>query len=485
MRNRIKHILSVFFVLPLVFNLYGQDAIFVGSTEEDIANSIVQYENSFYILGTSRKNSKSATDYFVIVLDENGRLVKEYLFGGVHGDIGKDIIVDESGIYLLGKTWDGGYPNNDMFLHKLDFDLNLKWSKFYGGQNNDLGHKFITTKNNGFAMIGFSTGVDLTGDVYFVIADKQGELLWENHMGDKYVDHGFDVIENELGEFIIAGTMGGFYNPTSTDYHNPDADIYIIKTDAEGQVIWKKTYGGEKHDWAKSIIHAPGGGYYICGSTQSEGAGNFDMFLMKIDDDGNQLWFKTFGGNNFEYGESVQLSTDNTLFLLGTSASYSDNKKPDHFLVKTDLDGEVIWENTYGGEGSDYSSSMVCTDDSGCVFTGWTDKGAYGRKDIVLYKITKEGDAKTFSENIPLDRETLVYVYPNPARQTINVEVTSDNNNPLSFSLFDPLGRVVMQKQIEANEKNTIQVRKESGLYFYKIVENSGIVHAGKIVIQN
>jgi len=485
MKNRMNHLFLIILIFFSTHNLCAQNAIYIGSVEEDIANSIFQYENHFYILGTSRKTSKSSTDYFVLMLDENGRLKKEYLFGGHHGDVGKDIIVDESGIYLLGKTWDGGYPNNDMFLHKLDFDLNLNWSKFYGGEKNDLGHKFIKTSDDGFAMVGFNRTVDDFGDVYIVRTDKNGEILWENHFGDRYIDHGFSVVENENGEFIIAGTKGGFYNPTSTDYLNSDADIYIIKTDALGQEVWQKTYGGTSHDWAKDIIQAPGGGYFVCGSTQSEGAGSFDMFLMKIDDEGNQLWLKTYGGNNFEYGESLQISRDDNLFLLGTTASYSDNKKPDHLLIKTDLDGEIIWENTYGGEGSDYSSSLVCTADSGCVFTGWTDQGIFGKKDIVLFKIAKDGEPKILSENIPSNRETQIYVYPNPAKYYINVEVISDNDNPLLFSLFDTNGRRVIEKTVEANSEKKIQVKNKSGIYFYRVKEGAKIIHYGKLIIQN
>jgi hypothetical protein len=484
MKNRIKQLILIITVTQSTLYLQGQDALYIGSIEEDIAHSIVLYDNHFYILGTSRKTSKSSTDYFLLIIDKNGILKNELLFGGFHGDVGKDIFVDETGIFLLGKTWDGGYPNNDMFLHKLDFDLNLNWSKYYGGEKNDLGHQFIKTRNGDFVMVGFNRTVDDFGDVYIVRTDKNGEILWENHFGNRYIDHGFSVVENENGEFVIAGTKGGFYNPTSTDYLNPDAEIYIIKTDAQGQEIWQKTYGGTNHDWAKDIIQAPGGGYFVCGSTQSEGAGSFDMFLMKIDEDGNQLWLKTYGGTDWEYGETVQLGEDNNLYLLASSASYSDEYKPDHLLVKTDLEGEIIWSNIFGSENSDYSSALVCTADSGCAFTGWSNPGTIGKEDIVFYKITKNGEPQTISYFEPVnDSIEQIQIFPNPATDSFSVMIETKVSSGFELKIYDLNGKMVYENTIEPNVLESFSGNLPSGAYILQI-QNNRFKYSSKLVFQ-
>ncbi len=482
-----KNYIKVLFVLLLFCeqNLMAQNANYYGSKEEDIANSIVLFEDNYYILGTTRKTDKISTDFYIVELFANGKIKNKFTFGGKYRDTGKDIKVNKDGIYVFGKRWEGGYTNNDMFLTKLDFEGNEQWKRFYGGYHNDLGHKFIFTKDGGFAMAGFNRSVDDFGDAYLVKADKNGELIWENHFGDRYVDHAFDVVETDEGNFIVVGTKGGFYNPTSTDFLNHDADIYIIKTNAEGKKLWEKTYGGTGHDWAKEIIKAPGGGYFVCGSTQSSGAGSFDFFLMKIDEDGNELWFKTYGGKDFDYGESVRISKDNNLYIIGSSASYSDNYKPDHLLVKTNLNGEIIWSNTYGGDDSDYSSALVCTKDSGCVFTGWTKNGDIGKTDIVLYKISKNGETLIISNITSTDSVISASIYPNPATNKFTVELFAPYKTPVLFYLYDINGKEIFTKTLSTNSKTEIEHGNNSGTYIYRIEQDGKFIYSGKLIIKN
>lgn len=485
MKNLIEYIFSIFLLLVTFQSVSAQNPVFFGSAEEDIANAIVQYNLNFYIFGTTRKTNKSSTDYFLLQLNESGAIKNKLIFGGPHGDYGKDVIANSNGIFLLGKTWDGGLPNNDMFLHRLDTTGNLLWSKFYGTEKNDQGHGFISTADGGFAMVGHNRGVDDFGDVYLVKTDEDGQLLWETHFGDSYIDHGFDVVETDSGDLIVVGTKGGFYNPTTVDYHNHDADIFVIKTNASGEKIWEKTFGGTSHDWAKKIIAAPGGGYFLCGSSQNGGGGSFDMFLMKMDGDGNGLWTKYYGGPQFEYGESVGITVDNHLLLLATSASFSGNYKPDHFLVKTDLEGETIWQKTFGGEASDYSSSMVCTTDSGCVFTGYSNGGELGKNDIVLYKITKNGDASLLS-SIPTMNDTIeqIRIFPNPVRNGFSVIIDTKLTSAFELRIFNTQGALVYEDLVEPNVQGFYRPQLSQGLYLFTVRNKSGRVYSGKLIFE-
>ncbi len=464
---------------------FSQNGSTYGSSENDVACSITRYKNNFYIVGTTRETAKSATNFYVLQLNENGSVKNEFAFGEKHHDIGKHILVNDNGIFVLGKMWDGGFSNNDMVLIKLDFEGKQKWREYYGGSRSNLGHKFIITKDDAFVMVGLGQQTDIFGNAYLVKADQNGKIIWENDFGERYIDQGFDVIENDSGEFLIVGTLGGFYNTTSVDFLNHDADIYIIKTNAQGEKLWEKTFGGTAHDWAKEIIKAPGGGYYVCGSTQSEGEGSFDIFLMKIDEDGNELWFKTYGGADFEYGESVRLSDDNNLYILGTSASFSDNYKPDHFLIKTDLDGEVIWESIYGGEDSDYSRALVCTPDSGCAFTGWTDSGEIGKKDIAFYKISKNGNPRVMSKIQPLnDSIEQISIFPNPAINKFSILIDTKVNNNFALTLYNAQGVLVYTDSVEPNILTEYQTNFRAGLYLYIIKSNNKTVYKGKLVFQ-
>lgn len=479
---RITFILP-FIVFATILNIPAQERSVFGTAQEDVANSLVQFESNFYIVGTTRLDDKSSTDYYVLQLNKYGELKNEFVFGWQHYDIGKDIIVDENGIYVLGQTWDGGYGNNDMFLHKLNFEGDKKWSKFYGGPNNELGHKFIKTIDGGFAMVGHNRSLDDFGDAYLVKSNQDGEIVWENHFGGRYVDHGFDLIENQLGEFVLVGTLGGFFVANCCDFQNPDADIFIVKTNSLGEKIWEKTYGGSGHDWAKKVILAPDGGYFVCGSTQSQGAGSFDFFLMKIDEEGNEMWFKTYGGSDFDYGESIGINKEQNIFILGSSASFSNNFKPDHYLVKTNLDGEIIWSKTYGGEDSDYSSTLVCTNDSGCVFTGWTYGGGLGNKDIVFYRISKDGDPLVVSVLPPInDSIEQISVFPNPVRNNFTVLIDTKVTSGFQIQVFNTLGQKVYEQNVEPNINSLHQPQLPGGIYLYTIQNKNNVVFKGKLV---
>jgi len=482
MKNRRKHFLFAFLVF-FSFQNFGQNVVYHGSAEEDVARSISQFNDYFFIAGTTRKDHKSSTNYYVLQLYPNGSLKKEYVFGNPHYDTGFDVIADENGIFVLGQSWDGGYGNNDMFLHKLDFTVEKIWSRFYGGDHNEIGHKFIKTSDGGFALAGHNRSLDDFGDMYLVKTNGEGETIWENHFGERYVDHAFNLVENQSGEILLVGTWGGFFVANCCDFQNPDADIFMVKTNAQGEKIWEKRFGGTAHDWAKDIVASPDGGYLICGSTQSQGAGSFDVFLMKIDEDGEELWFKTYGGIDFEYGESMGISEDQNIYLLGSSASFSDNAKPDHYLVKTDLQGNVIWEKTFGNEGSDYSSGLICTADSGCVFTGTTTGGSLGNKDIVFYKISKTGEALVVSAIPPIkDSIEQISVFPNPVKDIFNVFIDTRLTNDFNLHLFNSVGQRVYRKEVEPNKNSRHKPQLPPGIYFYTVRYNNAVVSNGKLV---
>jgi len=465
------------------FYSFGQERLLLGSEQQDFGHSIKMYNGNYYIIGTTRKDAQSALDYYLLKLRSNGSIEKEIVYGFPRHDIANQVIIDDNGIYILGSVYDNGHPNVDIHLVKLGNNSDAEWEQYYGTEFQDQGMNMIRTIDGGFAIIGFSNSKTDLGDMHIVKADSEGNLEWENFFGPSYVDYGFSLVENQNKELILAGTENGFYNPTQTDFLTHDADILLVKTNRNGEQIWYKTFGGEGHDWVKDIIASPDGGYLVCGSTQSYGSGSFDVFLMKINEDGEQLWFKTFGGSEFEYGEKLATGSDGNIYISATSASFSDNGKPDHYIIKTNTNGELIWEKTFGSDGSDYSSGLVATPDSGIVFTGWTDAAELGKTDIVFYKLSKLGDTQLITSILPNDSETTLLVYPNPAYQQLTVEPITADTTELTFSLFTIYGKKVMEEPLKVNVKNTIQLDVQDGTYIYRIEREGKLIQAGKQII--
>ncbi|MDA3817698.1 MAG: T9SS type A sorting domain-containing protein [Prolixibacteraceae bacterium] len=455
-----------------------------GTGQDDILYRAGHFQNSLYLLGTTRKTGQSAADYHLLKIDNTFNISQSKIFGDFHHDTGHDLFINENGVFVFGSSWDKGFLNNDMRLTKINSKGDEVWTNYYGDFHSDQGFGVIQCEDKGFALVGFTKSRDVYGDIYLVKTDEKGEKLWENHFGSRYVDYGFCIVENRQNELIIAGTEGGFFNPTRTDFKNHDADIYIVKTNSMGELIWCETYGGDGHDWAKSIVQAPSGGYYVCGSTQSEGAGSFDVFLMKIDENGNELWKKTYGGANYEYGESVALTSGNSLYIVGTSSSYSNNGEPDLYLIKTDLDGDLLWDKCYGTQYSDYGKDLMCVSDSGCIVAGYTRCGNVGKSDFLLYKVGKDGEVIKVTQYLQNNFVVSVSVYPNPViNHTLFVEIQAYSNFEFDFQVFTMGGRVVWSEKVGSNQVNNLTVNIGSGAYIYHLKYKGKSIHSDKFIV--
>jgi ribosomal protein S11 len=148
-------------------------------------------------------------------------------------------------------------------------------------------------------------------------------------------------------------------------------DIFLIKTDASGNLQWAKTYGGTGWDYAYSVQQTSDGGYIVAGHTNSFGAGYYDIFLIKTDANGNVIWAKTYGGTYSDYASSVQQTSDGGYIVAGYTFSFGAGIN-DIFLIKTDANGNVIWAKTYGGTVGDEAYSVRQTSDGGYIVAGGT-----------------------------------------------------------------------------------------------------------------
>ena len=154
---------------------------------------------------------------------------------------------------------------------------------------------------------------------------------WTKIFGDYFIDESFSVQQTTDGGYIITGQKR---------HTNVESDVYLIKTDVNGDSLWSKTFGGTENDLGNSVQQTADGGYIICGNTESFGNGGSDIYLIKTDGSGNEQWFKTFGGVNGESGSSVQQTTDGGYIICGNTESFG-NGFSDVYLIKTDENGNI------------------------------------------------------------------------------------------------------------------------------------------------
>jgi predicted secreted protein len=169
--------------------------------------------------------------------------------------------------------------------------------------------------------------------------------------------------------------------------------IFASEIIKEIVLTWDRTYGGSGDDVALSLIQTTDGGYAVAGGTDSKGSGGKDFWVIKLDEQGNQVWDKTYGGSGDDWGWTlIQTTTGGYAVAGGTDSKGSGGK--DFWVIKLDEQGEMVWNRTYGGSGPDEAHSLIQTTDGGYVVAGVTDSKGSGGKDFWVIKLDEQGNLK-------------------------------------------------------------------------------------------
>ena len=261
----------------------------------------------------------------------------------------------------------------------------VKWWKTFGGSSSyEYGFSVQQTSDGGYIIAG--TVYSFRGyetDIYLVKTDALGESLWTKTYGENDSNEGKSVQQTSDGGYIIAG----FTEPGSQGW----ADVCLIKTDATGNLLWSETYGGPDFDKGNSVHQTSDGGYVIAGYSESFGSGDSDVYLIRTDANGCTLWTRIYGGEYDEKGHSVQ-ETDDGGYIIAGNTSYSPAGWSDVYLIKTDTLGDTLWTKTYGETDWDAAYSVQQTSDGGYITTGVTESFSNDIGDVYLIKTDSLGD---------------------------------------------------------------------------------------------
>jgi hypothetical protein len=319
-------------------------------------------------------------------------------FGGANSDYGFSVQqTSDKGYIITGYTYSYGAGGSDVYLIKTDTYGDTVWMKTFGGNGNDAGNSVHQTVDGGYVITGQTTSYGAGDHVYLIKTDAYGDTVWAKTFGGNEVDCGRSVQQTSDGNYIIVGYTSSF--------GAGEFDIYFIKTEANGNLIWTKTFGGTNSDCGYSVEQTLDGGYIITGYTYSYGAGGSDVYLIKADENGDTVWTKTFGGNDNDYGFSIQQAIDGGYIIVGRTSSYGAGYD-DVYLIKTDMNGNQSWVKTFGGSSPDGGNSVQQTSDGGFIICGYTNSfGAVG-SDVYLIKTDENGNtiwAKTFGGDSSAD----------------------------------------------------------------------------------
>ncbi|MFH1013443.1 MAG: C1 family peptidase, partial [Thermoplasmatota archaeon] len=335
----------------------------------------------------------------------------------------------DKGYILSGYTYQSGPHNADVLLIKTNEDGDIQWSNTYGGDGREYGNSCIQTQDGTYIVVGYSTSYgshEINKDAYIAKIDSAGTLIWERHFGGDDEDEATSVCETASGDYLICGYTKSF--------GAGDNDVYIIRMNTDGHEQWNITVGGSNSDRGSSIIPTSDGNYVIVGATGSFGAGLRDYLLIKISPTGEVLCRNIYGQQqNYEWALSVCETEDNGFLLVG----YCDvlfEELLDVYIVKTDANGNYAWEQRYGeGTFYDYGTSVVRQDDS-YIITG-VSKSKLHSNDIYLLSIDQTGN-KIFSQKISGNNNDWANTIISTDNQNLIIAGQTNSNDEGQFDMM-------------------------------------------------
>ncbi len=303
----------------------------------------------------------------------------------------------------------GYHGGGDAWIVSINNQGNIIWQKCYGKDNSDYARSIVFAQDGGYVVAGYVylrkknvNGYHGKGDVWVMKLDSRKNVVWQKLLGGSDRDHAYSMTATPDGGYIVVGeTMSRDENIRG---NHGNSDFWIVYLDASGKVIWQRCFGGTKNEEAYSVAVTPDGGYIVAGYTESNDGdvrcnhGNKDIWIIKIDRRGKIIWQKCLGGSSDDYAHSVAPAPDGGYIVAGYTYSNDGDVLGNHggadfWVVRLDENGGIIWQKCLGGSAKDIAYSLSVTPDGGYIVAGYTFSndgdvsGNHGKSDIWIVKL--------------------------------------------------------------------------------------------------
>jgi hypothetical protein len=338
----------------------------LGGSGWEYATAIQETQDGGYVLaGSTNSFGTGDQDILLVRMDAQGGVLWSAIFGGPADERAEGLSIGPAGdILVFGTTDSYGAGSGDLYLVKADKNGEEIWSRTYGGPGVEMGASVDRTKDGGFVLAGttrsFGSGKK---DIYLVRINASGDQLWDNHYGSEAHDVAYGVKETTDGGYVIVGATEGTASETW--------DMYLIRIDAHGEALWQRTWDDGGYEVGYSVIEAADLGFFVSGYKDPFGSDQWDVLLIRTDEDGQLIWSATYGGAGNDRADAMEQTADGGL-IMAASTDGSGSGGWDMYLIRTDAEGNELWGRTYGGGDTDSAECVIQTRDGGFLMAGGT-----------------------------------------------------------------------------------------------------------------
>ncbi len=305
-------------------NTYGTDL-------RDVARKFMKTPDGGYLLACWKSTMGTYDDWFIIKTDDEGNLVWKKFIGGYLDDEVQDFISVGGSYFLAGNTWNYGAGNSSIYLAKMDGSGNFSWFRAYGSYQKDIARNLALTPDSNLILGCYSESYgNGTYDYLNIKTNLNGDVLWSKVYNTPVVN---------VNYFFMRSSDNYYYSLGFTiDQSGNDKNIFLLKTDGTGNVVWAKSYGGAKDDVGYKLAEMPDGNLLIFGSSESYDNGRGDVVAVKITPSGDVIWAKAYGGEQGENYPAVDVRGDGSFVFAVTTYSFGEGNG-DFYIVRTDTLG--------------------------------------------------------------------------------------------------------------------------------------------------
>jgi len=398
---------------------YNYDQPYALCKTSDGGTLVAGYSNSSDVFVSG---NHGFTDILLLKFDVNGQFQWQKCYGGSINEAALDILAMSDGSYCLvgrNQSFDGDctamYGETDVWVIRVNENGDLLWQKSFGGSLGEFATSAVATDDNGIVFAGgaFSSNAPCTdqngqGDMWLVKIDEAGNILWSNCFGSNAYDSGTIIRKTQDGNLLFIGGFNVGNNEITATSHGA-TDALVVKMAPDGTIIWQYAFGGSQNDLVEEMIELPDGSFVIAGDSRSSNgdltspnAGLTDFWIFRIDANGTLVWSKNYGSNNSDYIRGlIQLNDGNIAFVGETQGVV--NGMPlfgtsDVYIGLLDLQGNVLFEDIWGGSNFDYTTDVLVDNDGQLLVTGysWSNDNAFSTNNgytdayLLKYQIQQE-----------------------------------------------------------------------------------------------